>query len=163
MAKDVVAHTRVGSDYRVWARVAQALFAASAILMHERERERANLRGSGVAPMEMLTVGIEPMLMSFAIECLVKALWIKKGNEIARNGKYIPIIKNEGHRLVPLCDAVGIHMNSRERDTLQRISAIARTIGRYPIALHASEPYGDWSSQDDHVIENFVLRLKRDL
>lgn len=160
---EIFAHTRVGNDHRTWANFAQALFAASAILRRERERETANLHGSGVAPKEMLTVWIEPMLTSFGIECLVKALWVKQGHEIARDGKYISIIKNEGHRLVRLCDAVGIHINSRERDTLQRISGIARSVGRYPIPLSASEPNCDWSSEDDHVIENFILRLKKDL
>jgi hypothetical protein len=113
--------------------------------------------------MEMLTVWVEPMLTSFGIECLVKALWVKQGHEIARHGKYIPIIKREGHHLVPLCKAVGIPIDSREKDALQRISVIARSIGRYPIPLRSSEPYGDWSSEDDHVIENFVSRLKTQL
>jgi hypothetical protein len=111
----------------------------------------------------MLTVWIEPMLASFGIECLVKALWVKQGHEIVRDGKYVPIIKKEGHRLVLLCEAVGIPLDGRERDTLQRISTIARCIGRYPIPLRSSEPYGDWSSEDDRAIENFVLRLKRQL
>ena len=160
---EVISYTHCGNDPRNWTHFAQALFAASAILRRERERETANLHGSGVAPIEMLTVWIEPMLASFGIECLVKALWVRQGHEIVRDGKYVPIIKKEGHRLVPLCEAVGIPLDGRERDTLQRISAIARCIGRYPIPLRSSEPYGDWSSEDDRVIENFVLRLKRQL
>jgi hypothetical protein len=160
---EAISYTRYGNDPRNWTHCARALFAASAILRRERERETANLRGSGVAPIEMLTVWIEPMLASFGIECLVKALWVKQGNEIARDGKYVPIVKKEGHQLIRLCEAVGIPLNGRERDTLQRLSAIARCLGRYPIPLRSSEPLGDWSSEDDRVVENFVLRLKRQL
>jgi hypothetical protein len=162
----VLAYDRVGNDYQIWAMFARALFTASAILKREREREEAKLDRSGavrVVPAEMFTVWIEPMLASFGIECLVKALWVKHGHEIARDGKYIPIIKNEGHRLVSLCQAVGIPLNNREQDTLKRISDIARTIGRYPIPKSASDPCGDWSTEDDQVVENFVLRLKREL
>ena len=103
------------------------------------------------------------MLTAFGIECLVKALWVKQGHEIARDGKYLPIIEKERHRLVALCQAVGIEINSREIDALQRVSDIARSIGRYPIPLRSSEADCDWSPEDDHVIASFVSRLKREL
>jgi hypothetical protein len=159
---EVVAHTRAGNDHRIWAKFAQALLAARAILRRKRERDDESSR-IWSCPKEMLTVWIEPMLTSFGIECLVKAVWVKQGHEIARDGKYITIVKDEGHRLVPLCKEIGIPINNRERDTLQRISAIARSIGRYPIPLRSSEPQCDWSSEDDRVIANFVLRLKTQL
>jgi hypothetical protein len=150
---------------------AQTLFAGSTILARESERARANLRHGGKAPIELLTVRTELMLAAFGIECLVKAIWLKQGHELARDGKYVPIVQNEGHRLVPLCRAVGISMDVREEDVLERISIIGRTIGRYPIPHRAYETQRrkfykrrgsplSWSSDDDCIIKSFVTRLK---
>jgi len=127
--------------------------------------------GTGKAPIELLTIWTELMLAAFGIECLVKAIWLKQGHQLARDGKYIPIVQNEGHRLVPLCRAVGINMDAREQDALERISIIGRTIGRYPIARRAYEMRVgqfhkhtgssiSWSSDDDRIIESLVTRLK---
>ena len=153
---------------------AQTLFAGSTILTRERERARANLSGPGKAPIELLTLWTELMLASFGIECLIKATWVKQGHKLARNGKYVPMRQNEGHQLVPLCAVAGIKLNVHEADVLERLSIIARTIGRYPIPKRAHETRPrefyrqtgsplSWSSDDDYVVENFVRRLKSDL
>jgi|SRR5436190_8539790 len=153
---------------------AQTLLAGSTILARESERARASLRHGGKAPIELLTTWTELMLAAFGIECLVKAIWLKQGHQLARDGKYIPMLQNEGHQLVRLCRVAGIALDAREKDTLERISVIARTIGRYPIPRRAHEtrprqfyrqtrsPLG-WSSNDDSIIESFVLRLKTEL
>ncbi len=121
---------------------AQALFAGSTILARKSERARANLR-LGKAPMELLTTWTELMLAAFGIECLIKAIWVKHGHSLARYGKYIPMLPNEGHQLVPLCRVAGIALDAREKHALERISIIA--------------------SNDTYIIENFVLRLKTEL
>ena len=174
-AADIAIHTRLGNDYRKWMHTAQALFAASTILTRQRERACAGLGpGPGKAPIEILTFWTELMLATFGIECLIKAIWVKQGHQLARNGKYIPMIQNERHQLVSLCREAGIVLDAREADVLKRISIIARTIGRYPIPRRAHEtrprqfyrqtgsPFS-WSSDDDHVVENFVVRLKTEL
>lgn len=137
---------------------ARTLFAGSKLLKHERERSFQ----SGHASIESFTVWIEVMLMAFGIECLIKAIWIKQGNQLARDGKYIPITKNEGHQLVKLCGAVGFALEQREADALQRMSDIAGSIGRYPIPRRASQTEGvrSWSSEDDGIIENLISRLE---
>ncbi len=153
---------------------AQTLFAGSTILTRERERARANLRAPGKAPIELLTLWTELMLAAFGIECLIKATWVKQGHELARDGKYVPMRRNEGHQLVPLCQVAGIKLDVREADVLERLSIIARTIGRYPIPKRAHETRPrefycqtgsplSWSSDDDHVVESVVLRLKTEL
>jgi hypothetical protein len=115
---DIKIHTRVGNDYRTWAITAQALFAGSTILTRERERARENMPpGLSKAPIEMRTLWIELMLAAFGIECLIKAIWIKKGHQLARNGKYIEIILNERHRLVPLCQAATLAPQRTRRST----------------------------------------------
>jgi hypothetical protein len=127
-------HTRLGNDYRNWKHTAQELFAGSTILTRERERVEKGLQ-SGKAPIEVLTLWIELMLAAFGIECLIKAIWLKQGNTLARDGKYIGMGKKEPyHQLVKLCDLAGITLDPREADALQEISDIATSLGQYPIA-----------------------------
>jgi hypothetical protein len=157
-------HTRVGNAYQNWMHTAQTLFAASKVLKREHKRAYAALRGSGKAAIEMLTVWTQPMLTAFGIECLIKAIWLKQGNQLASNGKYVPMIPNERHRLVPLCRAAGIALDSREADALERMSDIARSIGRYPIGRRARENKSvSWSSRDDDIIKNLIVKLKAQL
>lgn len=142
--------------------------------MRERDRARSNLRVPGKAPIELLTLWTELMLAAFGVECLIKAMWVKQGNPLARNGKYVPMLKNERHQLVSLCHVAGIVLDPCEADVLERISIIAHTIGRYPIPRRAHETRPrefsrqtgsplSWSSNDDYVIENFVVRLQTGL
>jgi hypothetical protein len=161
----VAVHTRLGNDYRNWMHTAQTLFAATTILRRERERVRAELRLGGRAPIELLTVWTELMLAAFGIECLVKAIWVKQGNWLACDGKYVPMLPREGHRLVPLCHAARISLDPREEDVLRHISVFGRSIARFPIARHFRETEGllSWSTNDDQVVERFVLRLKKEL
>src|SRR6202011_5040697 len=97
----------------------------------------------------------------------IKATWVKQGHELARDGKYVPMRKNEGHQLVRLCQVAGIKLDVSEADVLERLSIIARTIGRYPIPklAHETRPRQfchqtgsplSWSSDDNHVVESFV-------
>ncbi len=152
----------------------QTLFAGSTILTRERERALADLSGSGRASIEVLTLWTELMLAAFGIECLIKAIWVKQGHKLARDGKYVPMCQREGHQLVALCDVAGIKLDAREADVLEGLSIIARTIGRYPIPKRAQETRPrqfyrqagsplSWSGDDDQCIENFVHRLKLDL
>jgi hypothetical protein len=94
-----------------------------------------------------------------------QAIWIKQGNQLARDGKYIPITKNERHQLVKLCGAVGVALDPREADALERMSDIAGSIGRYPIPSRARQSEGvrSWSSEYHGIIENLILRLKLEL
>ena len=154
-------HSRVGNNRQNWIHTAQTLFAGSKVLKRERER---SLR-SGQPSIEMFTVWMEIMLVAFGIECLIKAIWIKQGNQLARDGRYIPIVKNERHQLVKLCGAVGISLDPREVNALKQMSEIAGSIGRYPIGRRASQTAPrsvSWSSKDDGIIENFVLKLESD-
>src|SRR5262249_27250245 len=105
---------------------ARALFAASGIVQRERERVEATLRPPCKQPDECLTTWIDPMLTAFGIECLIKAIWLKQGNQLAQDGKYIGLGKREpSHQLVKLCELAGIALDPREADELQDISDIA--------------------------------------
>jgi hypothetical protein len=158
-------HTRVGNDYLNWKHTTQTLFAASKILTRERERVEPTLK-PGPAPIEILTFWIELMLAAFGIECLIKAIWLTQGHQLARNGKYVGMMSNEGHRLEKLCRKAEIVLNEREKEVLTRISNIAGSIGRYPIPSRAPQTTGalGWSSPvDDDIIGNLIVRLKIEL
>ena len=154
-------HTRVGNDQQNWTANAETLFEGSKVLKRERERSFQ----SGQASIYSFSVWIEIMLTAFGMECLIKAIWIKQGNRLARDGKYIPIIKDERHQLVKLCEAVGFALNQREADVLERMCDIATSIGRYPIPRRAGQSEGvcSWSSEDDDIIENLVVKLRTQL
>jgi hypothetical protein len=74
------------------------------------------------------------------------------------------MIKNERHQLVKLCGAARIALDLREADALERMSDIAGSIGRYPIGRRAREDKSvSWSSNDDDIIENLIVKLKTQL
>lgn len=162
-------HTRIGNDQQSWEITAHELFSSSAILNRERERVEKSLKSKPYprpVPMESHTFWVELMLDAFGIECLIKALWLKQGQQLARDGKYVGMMKKEGHRLEKLCRCAGIRLSRREEETLIRLSDIAGSIGRYPIERRVPQRAVSlrWSDPDDYeVIENLIARLKREL
>jgi hypothetical protein len=153
-------HTRTGNDPVYWVITARSLFAASKAVKDERERVNSTLQ-PGPAPDIITTLWTHIMLTAFGVECLIKAIWILQGHQLARDGKYVGMTdKEKPHELVKLCDIAAIPLNERESDVLQRMSDIGKSIGRYPIGRTAETRSRYWSSNDDHVIENFVARLK---
>jgi hypothetical protein len=90
-------------------------------------------RGSRQIQMPMI-LAVRAMLMSYAIECALKARWLKSGNRLVVNGKFenIPGVKH--HDLVQLSAAVGFLPTAEERNVLGRLSKFALFGGRYPVA-----------------------------
>ena len=152
--------TRSGNNYRNWFNTASRLLADSATLRRKTRRIRNSLRHGAKPPPEMLTVYTEVMLAGFAVECLIKAVWLKNGNELVRDGEYKGILRNERHQLVPICDRVGIPLSSTERRSLHGLSRIMLSVGRYPIPRKPSEAAISWGSKDNSVVSTFVERLK---
>jgi len=152
--------TRSGNNYRNWFNTASRLLADSATLRRKTRRIRNSLRHGAKPPLEMLTVWTEVMLAGFAVECLIKAVWLKKGNELVRDGKYKGILRNERHQLVPLCDRIGIPLSSTERRSLHGLSRTIVGVGRYSIPRKPSEAGSSWGSKDNSVVSTFVERLK---
>jgi len=157
-------HTRIGNDPTYWVITARNLFAASKAVQTERERVQSTLK-PGPAPDIIFTVWTHVMLTAFGIECFIKAIWVRKGHQLARDGKYVCMTNKEKPReLVKLCDIARIPLEERETDALQRMSDIGKSIGRYPIGRTAETDSrgrtGGWSSTDDRIIENFITKLK---
>lgn len=78
------------------------------------------------------------MLRAMATECLLKALWLKHGGKLAKNGKYLGVLKKNEHDLHKLAKAVSekskseIVFTKRELDLLEQASYWIFS-GRYPI------------------------------
>ncbi len=159
-------HTRIGNDYEWWKITAHELFASSAILNRERERVEKTPFKPGPSPIERRTFWVELMLDAFGIECLIKAIWLKQGHQLVRDGKYVPMPGEGGHRLEKLCRTARIPLNQREEETIARLSDIAGSIARYPIPRRAPKSTGalGWSEPGDYeIIENLIARLEREL
>ena len=152
--------TRSGNNYRNWFNTASRLLADSATLRRKTRRIRNSLRHGAKPPPEMLTVWTEVMLAGFAVECLIKAVWLKTGNELVRDGEHKGILRNERHQLVPLCDRIGIPLSSTERRSAHGLSRIILGVGRYPIPRKPSEAAISWGNKDNSVVSTFVERLK---
>jgi len=160
------AFDRLGNEYKNWKITAQELWASAAVLYREREKAEAGIAGiagPSKAPIEMLTLWVDLMLRGFAIECLLKALWVRNGNKIAKDGKYQNVTKTEKHDLVDLCQTVGFPAIPSEMAILRKLSKLVRATGRYPIAKRFTDMHEDekwWSSTEDETLEKFVHRIK---
>ena len=79
---------------------------------------------------------VSHMLRAMATECLLKALWLKEGGMLAKDGRYVGVLKKNEHRLHELAKAVSrkgqIIFTKRELELLEQVSYWI-TSGRYPI------------------------------
>lgn len=85
---------------------------------------------------EFRIVDVIVMLRAMALECLLKALWLKSGNKLAKDGKYYPIPNAKDHDLLSLYNTIAdnhqIVLTEEEKDFINRLSGNI-TAGRYPI------------------------------
>jgi hypothetical protein len=133
------AHARLGNAR--WAWMAWVLtLEESAARIGESEFHIEYPNGEVVIP---LTLCVRAMLLVYAIECALKCLWVKKGNKVVENGKYVGVGKGQDHDLVELSRAVGFFPTMFETDVLDRLSKFVRFAGRYPVAKKPEEmqPY----------------------
>lgn len=76
------------------------------------------------------------MLWAMAVECLLKALWLKSGEKLIVSGKYKNFPKTNDHDLCIMAEAISnkniFNFSDTDLDVLYRLSPFI-TIGRYPI------------------------------
>jgi hypothetical protein len=112
------------------------------------------------------------MLDGMAIECLLKAVWVKRGHKLATDGKYLGVPGAGDHDLVQLAGALKLKLSALEKGTLRRLSHFIEYGGRYPVPKDADKlqltraPTGGraaattWSTPNDYVqLEAIVRRL----
>lgn len=133
-------YTQMGNDFRNWSGSASNLFGASMILKQEEEKERRRLEDSnyvGSVSVAINTHGAQHLLTAFGLESLLKAVWLKNGNKLVADGKYVGLPcenRKKWHNLVSICDDVRVPLQPSERRILKSLSDIGRYHGRYPVA-----------------------------
>ena len=77
---------------------------------------------------------VRAMLIGYAIECALKGLWVKEGNKVVHDGRYVGVPRAGDHDLVQLSRQVGFSPTKLEAEVLVRLSKFVTFAGRYPIA-----------------------------
>jgi hypothetical protein len=108
-----------------------------------------------------------------AIECLLKALWVKRGHRLVEGGQYKMVPGAGPHDLVQLGRALELTLSEFEKDLLRRLSHFIEYGGRYPVPKSAKKlhlvdsPSGGqavattWATPSDQVLfESVVNRLE---
>jgi hypothetical protein len=138
-------HERIGNLWLAWLAWAFVLEEAE-VCLGEREVHRELPTGEVFMPM---LLSVRAMLLGFALECCLKALWVRKGNKIVRNGRYKGVTGAKDHNLVQLAAAAGFIPTTAETDVLRRLSKFVRFAGRYPVAKTTDEMRPDELTQAD--------------
>jgi hypothetical protein len=125
-------HERLGNAWWSWLWWVLTLEQAARYLGERASHTRAS--GQVVMPMVLC---VRAMLLGYAIECSLKGLWLRQGNEIIKNGKYVGIPGVPDHDLLRLSHAVGYVPTDAEADVLQHLTKFIRFAGRYPVAKTA--------------------------
>lgn len=102
------------------------------------------------------------MLAGFAVENLLKAFWVARGNKMYAAGKLLKIPHAKNHDLVAISDAVGFATEETERKILVMLSEIMTGVGRYPLAV-SPRVTETWGSDDDDLLVKLVRRLQKRL
>ena len=176
-AEQIEYYNRTGNTPTAWIVAADSLQAAARILKGHRDRfDPMQLSVGDNVPDEGKVLFPELMLKGFAVECLMKALWLKRGNKLVVNGKYVGIKGAADHNLLQIADALGLCFKGRERDVLKQLSSIMTSVGRYPIPRDWSDRKiqkihgggkgmpGYWRyPSDDEILEDVIVTLEQEL
>lgn len=129
----------IGNNYREWVFTADELLTANRFLCEHSYHLSPDWGSMDEHPPtfdELRITGVILMLRAMAVECLLKALWLKSGEQLASDGKYRSIPGTKDHDLITLADKVSkkipLVFSADESDFIRRLS---RNIvsGRYPI------------------------------
>lgn len=133
------AHERLGNSWWSWMYWVFVL-EQSADHIWENSYYVRTKGGQTQMPMQLCACA---MLMAYAIECALKALWVRRGNRLVINGRYVGIRGARDHQLVQLASVVGFTPTRREAAVLDHFTKAAMFVGRYPIAKGVSDmlPY----------------------
>lgn len=156
-------HERMGNSWVAWLAWAFALEEAE-VSLGDRTSHWIE-KGQVVMPMLLC---VRAMLLGYALECCLKALWVKRGNKLIHNGKYEGVKGANDHDLVQLAQATGFTAKSNDMDVLRILSKFIRFAGRYPVAKTTNEmkpdgltqeDVGFFSKQDFRVAESILNRI----
>ena len=177
-AKQIAEYDKNGNLPLAWEMSADDLIVAANVLMEKREEIPAEAIPVGApTPPERMTLSTELMLRGYAIECLLKGIWVSQGNQIVKNGKYIGVTGANQHNLIELSNKVSLRLTNQEKGILTRLTNCVTGFGRYPIQKKwviskirkkrdgSVTPPGTWwsSPKDYNCLENFITKLKKEI
>ena len=177
-AKQILEYDKNGNLPLAWETSADDLIVAANVLMEKREEIATEATPIGApTPPEIMTLSTELMLRGYAIECLLKGIWVSQGNQIVQNGKYIGVTGANQHNLIELAKKVNLRLTNQEKDILIRLTNCVTGFGRYPIQKKWSiskirkkrdgtvTPSGTyWGSPNDYnCLEKFITKLKTEI
>src|SRR4051812_14359242 len=92
-AEQIAHFDKTANTPAAWILAADSLQAAARILRTQRDQlDPTQLAVGDIVPDEGKILFPELMLKGFAVECLLKALWLKRGNTIAGGGRYAGVV-----------------------------------------------------------------------
>jgi hypothetical protein len=129
-------HQKWGNHWMAWSYWVYVLEDA-ARMIGEQAAHKEDRNGIVVMP---AVLAVRAMLLGYAIECAMKCYWVKRGNKMVRNGKFVGVSgAGAEHNLVQLAKLVGFTPTQREADVLTRLAKFIRFAGRYPIAKNPED------------------------
>ncbi|PKO00045.1 MAG: hypothetical protein CVU42_04705 [Chloroflexi bacterium HGW-Chloroflexi-4] len=177
MAKNILntqqqkdAFDRNANDYKLWFGKARALhFSAKELFKIYQKTLDELMKKSGISEVPIsLEISDQVLLLEgFAIECLLKGLYLADGAILAVDGK----IKKDSHNLLRWCEKVNIELDNREREIISTLSLVIVSYGRYPVPinnlinpLEKSKEFGYkprliWSHNDLVLIDNLIISI----
>ena len=95
------------------------------------------------------------MLRGFAVECLIKAIWLKEGNKLCIDGRYLGVDRIKNQKLHEMISKLRISISKTERNVLRILSAVATSGGRYPVFVRYDSLEKDFGSGDLSFIQEW--------
>ncbi|MBL4658425.1 MAG: hypothetical protein JKX73_10525 [Flavobacteriales bacterium] len=113
------------------------------------------------------------MLVAFSIECYIKSVWVARGNTLAKDGNYKPMMKKEAHDLEKMYEHLGFTASKQERSVLKRLTIVSTGMGRYPIQTkHTKGEFPGrqesegmrWNNREDgNIVNEIIEKLKKEI
>ena len=154
-------HEHTANNKASWHSIFLSLDNAATVLKVHRSTQGFG-RKAGIAD-GSCRLEIELMLRAFALESLLKAIWIGEGNTVVARGDFKMTGMMMKHDLIKIAQAAGLTLATNERRLLRRLSR-AVFLGRYPIGkepVPVSDRRDGWSDEYDLQYQEFVDRLTR--
>lgn len=131
---------KTANNSNAWFTKTRSLHLAAKKLFEIYKNTVSNLQKetSGIAPISINFIDQVLLLEGFAIECLLKGLYVADGNKISKNGELKKITSKKHHDLIELCNINNVDLDDREKSIIETLSLMVISYGRYPTPIKYS-------------------------